>query len=136
LNRLTIDQINFFKLLHPAKYFRCIKSVCRFCNHTFFNPAKPSFDRIFPFFIRNIKQIRENMNFDFPSVPVAQRTLQFLSRLFQFQRIRFSVVLEIFDSILFFFDVFFRFMDRNTKFRQFICNIIKGQVKMCPQFFT
>ena len=69
-------------------------------------------------------------------VPVAQRTVQFLSRLFQFPRLRFSFFLDFFVSFFFFFDVFFRFMDRNTKFRQFICNIIKGQVKMCPQFFT
>ena len=132
----AVDQLRLLKPIHLTEDLRRVQSIGRFGDHTLFQSPQPSFNRILPSFIRNVKKIREYLNLYRPSIAVAKSALKLPSGLLKLLRIWLSVIVHILQGVLFLPEFFRHLTDRYGRFRQLLGNIIHGCFQMCPQLIA
>ena len=101
-DRRCIYKINFliFLFLHSTEYFCRIQCILRCCHKAVFDASQSSFDRVFPFFICNIKQICKDLHMNRTSILTAEFTLQLGSRTFQLFPVWLAVIFQILHHFL------------------------------------
>ena len=102
-NCLGINQIHFLELLQAAEQICRIKGIFRRCHQTVFQTTQPSFYRILPFFVGDIKKICQNVNGCFLSIEIGKGALQLGSGLPEILIIRLPIMFQLIKNLFFLF---------------------------------